>query len=107
MLQEFDGRMRPSLHDQLRAGIALREKLEPRGAQRDRGNRGASEEGLQEPYSAWPFGFARGRTPLLFRILTNASVATRITKYLTAKIESPEVMLGSFVSASSSRLDPC
>jgi hypothetical protein len=46
-------------------GIALDEKFEPRGAQGDRGNRGASEEGLQEPYSAWPFGFARGRTPLL------------------------------------------
>jgi hypothetical protein len=64
-------------------GNPPRKRLEPQGAQRDRGNRGASEEGLQKPYSAWPFGFARGRTPLLFRILddriltTNASVATR------------------------------
>jgi hypothetical protein len=73
VLQEFDGRMRPSLDDQLRAGIAPRERLEPPGAQGTTRNRGASEEGLQEPYSAWPFGFARGRTPLLAEFLTTES----------------------------------
>ena len=34
---------------------------------------GATEvraKGVAEPYSAGPFGFARGRTPLLFIILT-------------------------------------
>jgi hypothetical protein len=54
-------------------GNAPRERLEPQGGTERQGNRGASEGGLQEPYSAWPFGFARGRTPLLFRILTTES----------------------------------
>jgi hypothetical protein len=80
--QKLDGRMRPSLHDQLRAGIALREKLEPRGAQRDRGNRGASEGGCRALFG-WALRLRSGEdTPALhnfdYRILTtNASVATR------------------------------
>jgi hypothetical protein len=63
-------------------GSLYAKSLNQRGTERQ-GQQRCERRGLQEPYSAWPFGFALGRTPLLFRIfddrilMTNASVATR------------------------------
>ena len=57
-----------------------------------------------EPLIGWLEDFWAGCRALLG---LDGPEARHHTGRATAKIESPEVMLNSFLSASSSRLDPC